>query len=84
MFSFAFSCYSVASCLVYIAIDSIKRLQPKEEISEKPVVDNSKVHEYITGVFRNEDRLILMLDIARALSVEDRSALSKQHSAKAA
>ena len=31
LFSFAFSCYSVASCLVYIAIDSIKRLQPKTD-----------------------------------------------------
>ena len=31
LFSFAFSCYSVASCVVYIAIDSIKRLQPKTD-----------------------------------------------------
>lgn len=31
LFSFAFSCYSVLSCVVYIIIDSIKRLQPKTE-----------------------------------------------------
>jgi hypothetical protein len=31
LFSFAFSCYSVASSMVYIIIDSISRLQPKQE-----------------------------------------------------
>jgi hypothetical protein len=31
LFSFAFSCYSVASSVVFIIIDSIKRSQPKQE-----------------------------------------------------
>ncbi len=36
LFSFLFSCYSVLSCVVYIVIDSVKRLQPKTgDVSDK-------------------------------------------------
>ena len=66
-------------------VDQVNSVQllTKEEVSEKPVIDNSKIHEYITGVFRSENKLIVMLDIVRALSVEDKSVLSK-NSQKAA
>lgn len=49
-------------------------------LSAKPLVDPSKFADAITGVYRKEDHLILILDIAKALSVEDRSALSNQRS----
>ena len=42
LFSFAFSCYSVASCLAYIVIDSIKRFQPKTDAPS-----NKKSHKAI-------------------------------------
>lgn len=47
-----------------------------EEIAPKPVIESTKSTEYITGVFKKEDRLVLMLDIAKALSLQDRSVLS--------
>jgi purine-binding chemotaxis protein CheW len=63
-----------------VVVDQVNSVQllTKEEISNKPVVENSKTHEYITGVFRKEEKLILLLDIAKALSIEDRSAMAKQ------
>jgi purine-binding chemotaxis protein CheW len=52
-------------------VDSVISLE-KEKISDKPHIESSKATEYITGVFRLENRLIVLLDVARALSVEDR------------
>ena len=51
-----------------------------EEISDRPGIDNSKAFDYITGVFRKNEKLIFVLDIARALSVEDRSTFAKNNS----
>jgi purine-binding chemotaxis protein CheW len=53
----------------------------ENEISEKPHMDSSKINDSVTGVFRKDDRLVLLLDIAKALSVEDRSVLSKSKQA---
>lgn len=68
-----------------VVVDKVNSVQMlnQEDISEKPIVENNKAHDYITGVFRKEDKLILLLDIAKALSVEDRTTVSK-NSKKAA
>lgn len=42
------------------------------EISEKPMVQNLKGSEYITGVFRKDERLVVFIDIASILDVQDR------------
>jgi purine-binding chemotaxis protein CheW len=62
-----------------VVVDQVNSVQllTSEQVSEKPSVDGSKAHEYITGVFRSENKLILVLDLVRALSVDDRSAISK-------
>ncbi len=62
-----------------VVVDQVNavHLLSAEEMGEKPVVENSKNHDYITGVFRKEEHLILLLDIAKALSVQDRSTLSQ-------
>lgn len=52
-------------------VDSVISIQD-DKISDKPHIESSKATDYITGVFRLEKRLIILLDIARALSVEDR------------
>ncbi len=49
----------------------------ESDIAEKPMIDSSKVSDAITGVFRKDQQLILLLNVAKALSVEDRSALAK-------
>lgn len=68
-----------------VVVDKVNSVQvlTKEMVSEKPVIDGGKGHDYITGVFRKDDHLILLLDISKALSVEDRSTVMKQ-AAKAA
>lgn len=58
-------------------VNSVISISP-EKISEKPIVDSAKSTDYITGVFRRENSLVLLLDVARALSVEDRSIIKKQ------
>ena len=50
----------------------------KNHFAEKPNVDSSKIAEAIMGIFRKEQSLILILDIAKALSVQDRSVLNKK------
>lgn len=69
-----------------VVVDSVNSVQSLEEteISEKPVMDNQKSYDYISGVFRRDNKLVLLVDIARALSVEDRSALGQKHLASKA
>lgn len=41
------------------------------DIAEKPTVSSNVNTDYITGVYRKDSELILILDIAKALSVEE-------------
>ncbi len=68
-----------------VVVDRVNSVQTveKDKISEPPVVESTSKSDYITGVFRKDEKLILMLDISRALSVEDRSVM-KQKNVKAA
>lgn len=58
-------------------VNSVQVLKDKE-LAEKPMVDSSKAHDYILGVFRREEKLILLLDIKKALSLEDKKLISHQ------
>lgn len=49
----------------------------EKDISEKPMMDSSKVNDAVTGVFRKNEQLVLLLNVAKALSIEDRNALAK-------
>jgi len=62
-----------------IVVDSINSvLNPSaKEISEKPEIQSQKNTEYIQGVFRSHDKLILLLDVAKTLGSGDLQALSK-------
>ncbi|MGK5085880.1 chemotaxis protein CheW [Bdellovibrionota bacterium FG-1] len=61
--------------VVVDSIDSV--LTPAEgDLSGKPDIHGSKIADYITNVYRRKDkRLVLLLDIARVLSVEDMHAI---------
>lgn len=48
---------------------------PIDQIKQRPSIDSAKTIEHITGVFRKDDQLILLLDIAKVLSVEDKTDL---------
>ncbi len=69
-----------------VVVDQVNSVQmiSAEEVSEKPTIDTSKNHEYVSGVFRKGEKLILLIDIARTLSLEDHSSLSHQQQKKSA
>ena len=62
-----------------VVVDQVNNVMVADEqnFSEKPPVTSSKIADAITGVFRKDQQLILVLDIAKALSVEDHSALAR-------
>lgn len=68
-----------------VIVDRINSVQsfPSEVIDEKPMLEGSKARDSIVGVVRSQEKLILLLNVARALSVEDRAAAAKA-SARAA
>lgn len=69
-----------------VVVDSVNAvlLANASEISERPEIDNSKRTEFITGVYRKDNKLILLLDIAKALSLEDQKAISQNAAGKKA
>ncbi len=64
-------------------VDAVLSLNP-DQISNKPHIESSKSTDYISGVYRQEQKLILILDIAKALSVEDRNMATRKAADKAA
>ena len=57
-------------------VNSVVRLS-EQDFSEKPMLDNSKINDCVTGIFRKSEQLVLLLDIAKALSLEDKNTLQK-------
>jgi len=68
--------------VVVDCVNSVIAIQP-EHLSPRPVIESSKNTEYITSVYRKDDRLILFVDIAKALSVDDYTSIKKQTKAAA-
>lgn len=68
-----------------VVVDSVTSVLSikNSEVLEKPMIESSKSTEYITGVFRKNDHLVLLLDIYKTLSQEDKTVLQKS-TAKAA
>ncbi|MBS1962307.1 MAG: purine-binding chemotaxis protein CheW [Bdellovibrionales bacterium] len=62
-----------------VVVDSINSVLAPEEgsISDPPDSKVARNVEYITGVCRNGDKLVLLVDISKALSVEDVRAIKK-------
>jgi chemotaxis signal transduction protein len=46
------------------------------EVSAKPSIQSTRNTDYITGVYRRDKQLVLLVDIAKALSVEDLQAMA--------
>lgn len=62
-----------------VVVDSVTSVLAikNSEISEKPMIESSRSTEYITGVFRKTEQLVLLLDIFKALSHDDKAAMQK-------
>lgn len=69
--------------VVISSVNSVLALDP-EEISAKPEIQSYKNTDYITGVTRRDKKLILLLDINKALSVEEHAAIKQATATKKA
>lgn len=63
-----------------IVVDQVNSVQEisQEELDSKPSLENSKANEFISGVFKRDKNLILVLDITKTLSVGDKAIVNKQ------
>lgn len=64
-----------------VIVDSINSvINPSAtEISEKPEIQSSKNTDYIQSIYRDKDRLVLLLDISRTLNAGDQQAITKMN-----
>jgi purine-binding chemotaxis protein CheW len=62
--------------VVVNSVNSVLSLLEKD-INPRPEFQSSKASDYITGVTRKEEKLILLIDIARALDVADQTAMKQ-------
>jgi purine-binding chemotaxis protein CheW len=69
-----------------IVVDSVDAvLAPlASEMSPRPEVDSQVKTDYITQVYRKDDHLVLLLDLAKTLSVEDHLSMAKSGSSSKA
>lgn len=50
----------------------------ESEITERPPMDSVKLAESIRGVFRKNDKLILLIDVLKTLSLDDKKTINKE------
>ena len=62
--------------MVVSSVNSVLALD-EGEISPKPEIHSQKNTDYITGVAKKDKKLVLLLDISKALSVEEHAAMNK-------
>jgi purine-binding chemotaxis protein CheW len=68
--------------VVVDAINYVANPSP-DAISPKPEIQTQRSGDYIMGVFRNNDRLILILDVKKLLTVGDQHEIQKHSQKKA-
>jgi purine-binding chemotaxis protein CheW len=66
-----------------VVVDSVNSVIHPEanEVSSRPNIESSKNTDFISGVYRRGENLVLLLDVNKALSVDDRNAISKAKAA---
>lgn len=69
----------LGGCSLGVVINSVNSVLALTEadIAPKPEIQSQKSTEYITGVAKRDGRLVLLLDIYKALSVQEHAAISK-------
>ncbi|MBX9704403.1 MAG: chemotaxis protein CheW, partial [Silvanigrellaceae bacterium] len=64
---------------VGIVVDSINSVitAKAEELSEKPQIQSTKNTDFITEIYNNSENLIVLIDIAKTLDLDDHKAINK-------
>ncbi len=75
----------LANLCIGVVVDSVNQVLSlnQEDIAPRPEVESNRKSDYIMGVTRQDKKLILLLDIAKTLNVEDHMAI-KNAAGKAA
>ncbi len=62
-----------------VVVDSVNSViaPSATDLAEKPAMQNSKANDFVTGVYKKENRLVLLLDLGKSLSIEDQKTVSK-------
>ena len=77
--NFSHLCFGV----VVSSVNNVLSLKDTD-ISEKPDFQDMQANAYITGVSRNNEKLVLLLDVVKALRLEDIAALKEAAKHKSA
>lgn len=66
-----------------VVVDSVNSVvsPPADQMSDPPEMEGNRNADAITKVFRKENNLVLILDIFKTLSKDDRSALARSQKA---
>lgn len=67
---------SLSLGVVVNSANSVLQLGP-EQIQPKPEIQSSKSSDYLLGVAQKDQKMVLLLDIAKALDVNDRLAMNQ-------
>jgi purine-binding chemotaxis protein CheW len=64
-----------------VVVDSVNSVMTltQADISAKPEIESTINSSFITGVTRRDKKLVVLINLAKTLSVEDRQAASKAH-----
>lgn len=62
-----------------IVVDSVNQVHSPaaDQIAERPDLSQSKSAQYITAVYRAQEKLVLFLDIAKTLDLQDQTLIKK-------
>ncbi len=75
-----------SSVTVGVVVDSINSVLSctTDQIQPKPQIESSKKTEYIMGVTKADDRLVVIIDISKALDMSDLAAIKNAQTNKVA
>jgi purine-binding chemotaxis protein CheW len=74
---------SVTVGVVVDSINSVLSCTP-DQIQPKPEIDSHKKTDFIMGVTKAEDRLVVLIDISKALDMADLAAIKQAQASKVA
>lgn len=55
-----------------------------QDIDRRPMIENAAATEFVTGVFHKDNKLVIVLDLEKALSVQDKQTIERDSNKKAA
>jgi purine-binding chemotaxis protein CheW len=71
-------CSDVSLGMIVDKVNAVLDIDPSE-ISPKPIMEGGKNHDYVTGIYHKDDKIILLVDLVKALSLQDHNDSQQNH-----